>query len=400
MATASNRFFITAIKDGQVASGYLLANMSLQQRWNPTSKEVSPDWSVNGNPDTTNHPVIVAYTRLGGALKAPQDYKWMWNGLEIEFTGNNSKDYTYEKNGQEYPLFIKGTQTVDGVQLPTLTINGNLAGFGSIDQDVIGNVGKIESNGGTLEYSMDILVRISELASTGWQGFIDFDGTGVITSSIASEPGGKVILLPSLYAATAQQSTGSYQVKWYLEGVSDYAGDTRFNTFKTGTQQQMKLELTEADITDNATIRCDFYSTDTQPKLLCSAYQEVDDQVDDDFMYITHPKGSSNANLREDENVVFTVWMASKNDQANVKAAYKTYKLKLLASDSTTCTADLSEIAGNTGAVTDGYMNISKKVTVPGLTEQVDGGQVTVSYAIVDRNGGSVSGIIIASTES
>lgn len=382
MPQVSNRFFVTAIKDGQVANGYLLANMPLQQRIDEKSGVCDPDWTVT-------HPVITAYTRLGGSNKAPQTNKWYWNGAEIAFSGNNSTR-TYTKNGNTYPLFIKGT---DGSGRPTLTINGNLATADNLDQDVISNQGTIEANGESLDYSMDILVRISKLSSQGYQGFIDFlNNIAVITTDNNS-----VTLLPTLFLGTEAKQASEFQVKWYLEGVSDYSGyanPTRFATMKSGSQAQMGLTLTEADITDNVTVRCEFYDKSATPQLLCAGYQEVDDQVDDDYMYISHPQGQSNANLRSGQSVTFTAWMASKDNPEQVKTAYTTFKLKLLGSASQTITGQIS------GATVDtnGYTDITTTdVTVVGSTVAAKAGQITIPFDLAANNGDTISGVIVAS---
>jgi len=390
MAQVSNRFFVTAIADGQVANGYLRCNMALQQFLNPKTNTCDPDWSVNmvNGTDQTDHPIITAYTRLGGSDKAPQQYKWYWNGAEIEFDGNNSVQ-TYTKGGQTYPLFIMGT---DASNRPTLKINGNIATATNVDQDVISNRGSIESSGELLEYSMDILVRISQLVATGHQGFIEFQNN----VAVITEAGGSVTLLPVLYAGTEEVQPADFQVKWYLEGVNDYssyANPTRFATMKSGTQAQMGLTLTESDITDNVTVRCEFYDKASTPSKLCSAYQEVDDQVDDDYMYITHPQGQSNANLRKTQSVTFTIWMASQNDPTQVKTAYQHFKLKLLNSTGNVITAQIgTPITGDTD-----YTDITKDdVTVIGTTKAAKAGQVTISFDLAHDNGDTISGVVVA----
>ena len=415
MPQVSNRFFVTAIKDGQVASGYLLANMALQQFYNPDTKTCDPDWNVdmvNGE-DKTNHPIITAYTRLGGATKVPttytdadaalKGYGWFWNNARISFNGNNSTQ-TYTKNGTAYPLFIRGTDS-DG--LPTLKINGNIASASNPDQDVISYRGTLESNGEQLDFSLDILVRSSQLANSGWQGFVNFlNNIGDITVDNNS-----VTLLPVLYLGTAQKTAGEFQVKWYIEGVSDYHGDSRFDTFKYGSQTDMGLTLTEADIVDNVTVRCDFYDkASPQPNYLCSAYQEVDDKVDDDYMYISHPTGQSNANLRKGEHVTFTIYMGSWKNPSEVKSAYTNFKVKLLSSASQVITNQLSTILDpnddpyNPGSITDGYMDITKTnndgdnhKVIDSLPLNAKYGQVTIDFDTATNNGDSVSGIIVAS---
>ena len=394
MAQVSNRFFVRAIQDGQVASGYLRASKPLQQFYDKTS--VAPDWTV-----AANKPVITAYARLGGSLKAPFTNKWYYNGYEILFSGNNSTNFTYTKSGTEYPLFVKGTTTVGGVTMPTLTINGNLASAGNPDQDVISNIGTIETAGEQLDYAMDILVRIGQLAQNGKWGSFDYGGTGnsVITSAVSTDPGYQVVLLPQLYNGTTAAQASDFQVKWYIEGV-DYSSNTdnRFDTMKSGTQAQMGLTLTEPDVVDNVTVRCDFYDKSATPVQLCSAYIEVDDAQDDDEMQITHPGGESNTNLRQGESVTFTVWMASRTNPTAVKTAYTNYKVKLLSSASKVITPSIASINGGASVDANGYMDITKNnVTVVGSTVAAKAGQVTIDFDTAHNNGDSISGVIVAS---
>jgi hypothetical protein len=399
MPQVSNRFFVTAIQDGQVASGYLRADRSLQQFYDRDTATCAPDWSVvmSGGSDVGVHPLITAYTRLGGTIQAPQTNKWYWNGQEIQFSGNNSTNFTYAKGGTTYPLFIKGTNAQG---LPTLKINGNLAGWNAsdphtvnIDQDIISNQGTMEAGGDSLAYSMDIVVRLSQLVATnGYWGDISYDGNSVITSPDITSAEGKVKLLPSLYLGTTAQAAADFSVKWYIEGVSDYSGysnPSRFATKKSGTQDAMSLTLTADDVVDNVTVRCDFY--DASDNLKCSAYIEVDDAQDDDEMQITHPGGQSSANLRKDESVTFTVWMSSRTDVTQIKNAYTHFKLKLLSSTGATITSQIGT------PDSDGYLDITQSnVTVIGTTVAAKAGRVTIPFSVAHNNGDSISGVIVA----
>ena len=407
MAQVSNRFFVTAIADGQVANGYLRCNMALQQFLNPKTKTCDPDWSVNmvNGTDQTDHPIITAYTRLGGTIQAPQTNKWYWNGQEILFSGNDSTNFTYTKNGTNYPLFVKGTNAQG---LPTLKINGNLAGWNAsdpqtvnIDQDIISNQGTMEASGDSLAYAMDIVVRLSQLVATnGYWGDISYDGNSVITSPDITSDEGKVKLLPSLYLGTTAQAASEFSVKWYIEGVGNtvadytaagYSNPTRFATKKSGSQDAMSLTLTADDVVDNITVRCDFF--DSGDNLKCSAYIEVDDAQDDDEMQITHPGGQSSANLRKDESVTFTIWMSSRTDVTQIKNGYTHFKLKLLSSSGSVITSQIS------GATVDanGFTDITQSnVTVIGTTVAAKAGRVTIPYDIAHNNGDSISGVIVA----
>lgn len=403
MPQVSNRFFVTAIKDGQVASGYLRCDKSLQQFYDRKTATCAPDWSVvmDGGVDKGVHPIVTAYTRLGGVIQAPLSNKWYWNGTEILFEENDSTNFTYTKGSTTYPLFVKGTN-VQG--LPTLKINGNLAGWNAvdpqtvqIDQDIISNQGTLgESAGEALTYAMDIVVRLSQLVATnGYWGDISYDGNSVITSPDITSDAGKVKLLPSLYVDTTAQAASEFSVKWYIEGVSDYSTyDTpsRFATKKSGTQDAMSLTLTANDVVDNVTVRCDFF--DKSDDLKCSAYIEVDDAQDDDEMQITHPGGQSSANLRAGESVTFTIWMSSRTDETQIKNAYTHFKLKLLSSAGVVIT---SQISGAT-VDADGYTDITRSnITVKGTTVAAKAGQVTIPFDIAHNNGDTISGVIVAS---
>lgn len=408
MPQVSNRFFVTAIQDGQVASGYLRADSSLQQFYDRETTTCFPDWSVkmNGSIDEGIHPIITAYTRLGGTVQKPQTNKWYWNGQEILFSGNNSTNFTYTKGGITYPLFIKG---VNAQQLPTLKINGNLAGWNAsdphtvnIDQDIISNQGTMEAGGDALAYSMDIVVRLSQkVATNGYWGDIRFDGNYIITSPDPTSVDGKVKLLPWLYLGTTAQTADDYSVMWYIEGVSDYSGYSnpdRFANKKSGSQNQMSLELTADDVVDNVTVRCDFY--DRSDNLKCSAYIEVDDAQDDDEMQITHPGGQSSANLRKGESVTFTIWMSSRINPTQVKDEYTHFKLKLLSSTGSVIT---NQIAPEGATITDGFWEITKTnnngsggKVIDSLPLNAKYGQITIPFDIANSNGDSISGVIVA----
>ena len=411
MPTVSNRFFVTAIKDGAVANGYLRCNASLQQFYDKETKTCAPDWRVGKQAQGEVQPVITAYTRLGGNITSPSSNKWYWNGVEIQFNGNNSLyTYTMEVDGSTvtYPLFVKG---VDANGLPTLRINGNLAGYGAtgsqepvIDQDIITNTGKITIDGSELDYSLDIVVRLSYLVVTnGYWGNISFNGNSVITSDDVTTPEGKVQLVPALYLGTQPQSASNYTVHWYIEPSTDKG---------TGSS----LTLTANDVTDNVTVRCDFYSVETTPKFLCSAYIEVDDAQDDDEMQITHPGGQSSANLRRNQSVTFTIWMSSRQNPTQVKSVnlYNNFKVKILNSSSHVIT---DQIAPQGATITDGFWKITKnniKVIDDPETIAARAGQVTIPFAVVaaeptydgqgqlvkEGNGDGISGVVVAYYET
>lgn len=387
MATVSNRFFVTAIKDGQIASGYLRCNTTLQQFYDKSTKACAPDW----RPGHDTQPVITAYTRLGGADKAPQTNDWYWNGSKLSFDAQGKSTQTYTMNGTTYPLFIKGT---DASGRPTLTVNGNLAGYGTpagedpvIDQDIITNKGVIEASGAPLDYAIDIVVRLSYLVATnGYWGSISFDGNSVITNPDPTTAEGQVKLDCALYLGTQAQAAADFNVKWYIEGDP------------TVRSQQKSYTLTANDVTDNVTVRCDYYDKASTPNLLCSAYIEVDDAQDDDEMQITHPGGKSSANLRKsDTSVTFTMWMSSKTNPAQVKSGYNRYRVKILNSSSSVIT---NQIAPSGASIVDGYWDITKAsgIIIDGSPVTGICGQITIPFDVVaaPANGDAISGVVIA----
>lgn len=399
MGKVSNRFFVQAIQDGQVANGYLRSSKPLQQMWDPESKTCAPDWSVGtGGAANANQPVIEVVSRLSGTMKPPTVNTWYWNGQEITFTGNNSNEsFVYVKDGKEYPLFVKGTTSIGGIDgFPTLRINGNLASAGNDDQDIISASGSVDAAGTALEYTMDIPFRISHLSGTGYWGLLDFvdvnditkSGNSVITSPDVTSVDGKVKIVPRLYIGTQAQKAVDFSVKYYLEGY-DTQPDSRFDSMLSGTDEQKSLTLTADDVTDNVTVRCDYY---VDGGLKCSAFTEVDDAQDDDEMQITHPGGTNNASLRSGQSVKFTIWMCSKTDQTKVKTAYTTFKVKLLNSAGVTSTASLG---GTVDA--NGYKDITQNnVTVVGSTVAAKAGQVEIDYDTAHSLGDSISGVVVA----
>lgn len=366
MSQISNRFFVTALDDGTTLHGNLASDKSLSQAWSGTA--AIPNWTI-----ASEQPTIYLTMLAGAELVQPKDnYKWLYNGQEITF--NDSGIST-----NPVSLFQKTTKNVTygGVTKtePALKIIGNLASSSNVDVDMITFQGEYEIGGSAIAFSCDAQIRISTITGNGFLGVINFvDGKADIV-----EKGQVITMYGKLHDASGAEVAG-YSTKWYV------------NDSTTGTSGQTisghanAFQVTETQVVDHATIKCEFYTGTT---LRCSAFAGVDDMQDPEFMYIQYNGANGNAaSLRSGDTVTFYIWVGTREDASVIggpdNPTFSVFKARLLDGDGTEITGHLVDIPDR-GA--DGLRQLS-----------VSGGKasIKVNYSVVSDHKKNLTGIIIA----
>lgn len=363
MSQISNRFYVSALEDGTTLHGNLVSDKALTQAWNGST--AVPNWT-----QASEQPTIYLTLLSGATLVAPAaGYKWYYNGTEITNADTRfqitTKSVTYAE------------QTVT---MPALKIVANLASSSNVDVDMITFKGSYVINGAGIEFACDAQVRISAITANGKLGVINFvNGISDIT-----EAGQTITMYGKLYNADGQ-ADNTVTTKWYLNDSSIPTSG------QTISGQTNAYQVSESQVVDHATVRCEFY--DASNNLLYTAYAGIDDMQDPEFMYIQYNGNNGNAaSLRKDETASFQIWVGKRDDAAVLGGTstptYPIIKVQLLNGS--------GSVIMTTGLAT----NIPDPDANGWRTLPMSGGKgsITPHYNTVNGNGKSITGIVIAYT--
>ena len=307
MSSISNRFFVSVLEDGTTLHGNLSVDGSLTQAWNGTS--AVPNWEVAANQPT------IKLTLLNGVTPAQpdSDFSWYYNGTQIDFNSSVFPNNAFQKT------------TVDG--MPSLKIVKNLASTTNVDMDTIEFRGAYHD----IEFSATAQIRISAITANGYLGTLAFEN-GI---SDITEPQQKVKVYASLYGGSGNGSNyiskNDYSVVWYINEIEFNQATFPNSAITTYTDPSSvvhyALNVDERDITDHATIRCEFIKSSST---VYNAFVGIDDMQDPEFMYIQFKGANGNAaSLRSGESVTFYIWVG-KTDDPTVDESWSNFELKLL----------------------------------------------------------------------
>lgn len=310
----ANQCYIHAVGSGETLHPSLIATKPLSQSYNSSSLAFLPDWT-----DENEKPVIYLSLLAGATPKLPvgggAGGKWYYNGTELQWSGNNCTNFTYQSGGSTVPSFIRTTYNIgtedDRVDSPALKINGNLATGGNIDIDKIRWVGQGELDGVNHDIDLTLPVRLAEWSGSGYFGQILFsNGVSVIKTA-----NGTVTATARLYKDTLLAQS-EYRCIWKLNG----------NIIATDVYN---LTIGQAQVTDYAILECEYYAySDTSHEhLLTVAAEGIDDQQDPEYLYRNHEIYKNNAwgneeirgakaDIRKDQKVRFVAWMGTETNEA------------------------------------------------------------------------------------
>lgn len=366
MSSISNRFYITALEDGTTLHGNLAVEGSLSQAWN--GQTAVPDWTV-----AANQPLIYLTLLSGGTLVAPSnDFRWLYNGVEIQ-----DSDTRFQKTTK---VVTYGTGTSQQSEtMPALKIVANLASSNNVDVDLITFEGNYIINGTGVSFTATAQIRISTISTGSSLGVINFhNGISDITTK-----GQVVVAYGMLYNPDGTADT-TVTTKWYL---NDSTTPTAGTTIEGHTNA---YQVTEANVVDHATIRCEFYKGSS---LLYTAYASVDDMQDPEFMYIQYNGNNGNAaSLRKGETASFQIWVGTRTDPTPIGGTstptYNHCKVKLLDGSG-------APIIGSSLATA---IPASDSEGWRDLTSLISGGKfpLTPHYNTVAANGKNITGIVVA----
>lgn len=323
MSSVSNRFYVEAIDDGSTLHGQLLSTKALTQAW--TGSAAVPNWTVAGNQPT------VYVDLLSGTSKVTPDAggTWYYNNVEIEWADSSatavSTDGRFQKVNN-YPTSANPTAAIK--------IIGNLASNANVNTDSITYSGTYTLGGSPIGFSVSTFVRITGVSANGIFGFIEFVGSNVVT-----EKNQVVTMYARLFSAdgeeiTATASGSPFSTAWKMNNASIGAGG---DVTVGGQTYHNAKQVSEANITDNCIIECDFsYVTTidgTSTTLTYTTFENLDDQTDLEQMYIQYNGGNdTSATLKRGGSITWDIWMGAQDDPT-VDTTWQNFFVKLLNAD-------------------------------------------------------------------
>lgn len=394
----SNRIFISFIKNGQNVHGQLTSTRTLSQGWDPDRGVAVPDWRVMSNQPKVFLPLYEGSTVIPASDL--QDVAWTYDGETLTFDGSGNctnKTYTKTVGGQTQtvPLFIRTTHRLSGstVDMPALTVNGNIAAAGDATLHHIGISGKVSLGGVAAGFSDTIPVTVATLNSSGYMAVLEFEG-GKTTLDGDTD---YVRARAKLFTAAGQykgQWTPSFELN--EDPVVTSGGMVTVNPDGDTITIYGRAVTDAAVLTLNAKI---------DGETVATAIHVIDDIGDPEYLWIQYSVDSGDAendspdvSLHEGQSVTYTMWVARNDDIEAVNAAFGTFEFQPRKADGELLTAAECTAVGLTGTRDgDGFVDITASVSTPD-GQAVTGGMITIAHSEAARAvfGVQASGIVRA----
>ena len=337
MSTISNRFFVQVIDDGTTLHGELRSLGSLSQAW--TGAAAVPNWGVDSQSGHYPNSPLIYLTLLSGSSNVQpvsDSIVWEYNGTPIAFSSTQTAivmgedDVVFRGYMSTNGLFFKTTYNVGTLESPcvqpALAIVGNLAGNDNLDVDTITIKGGYNVGAANIDFSATASVRITEIKGNGYLGQVNFvNGISDITAK-----GQTITAYAVLYDQGGNRlGDNDYSTKWYLNDGTAVNGTTKVVGGRSYTEA---IQITEDQVTDYATLKCEFYRDGSSPE-----YTEIvgiDDRQDVEYLYIQMNNANGNAASLHlgDPSVVFKFFVGKNDDPApenNHPYSGWTFKVKL-----------------------------------------------------------------------
>lgn len=325
MDRISNSFYINAIEDGTTLHGNILSTKPLTQAW--ANGAAVPDWTVAAKQPT------VYITLLNGATYVAPDANsgtWKYNGTVLTFDST-----THKSTGTYADLFQELTNfTANGIVVPAVKIIGNLASSNNVDIDTLEYDATYTIQNNAIGFHLGTNIKITSVSGVGIFGIISFDGLSVLTEDNTS-----VGMTGQLFNADGVEITSGFTTAWKVNDVSKTEDASPAH----------HITLTRSDVTDNAIVECTFSYTVDGTTLTYTAYESVDDQADQEYLYIQYDGSTSNAAaLHKNQSITFKFWVGKQTDSA-VDTNYTVFKALLKDREGTVVSSTIEDVPAADG---------------------------------------------------
>ena len=421
----TKRIYMQAITDGTTAQAWLDTNKSLVQGYNRSTGACVPQWSGMA---IAQKPKVWPVIQVGSSYKTPQaGYVWKYNQTAIVWDVGSgdyasykvSTSHTYvSASGTSMPMFLlQESYTVNGVNVPALIINGDLANAGNVDIDIITFEGSVEDAGFPLPITpVGREVRLSEMVSQGYLGVLELKTPNANierkVSDWSSPATGSYVVYGAKLFNTTEIEHANYAVKWYLNEVEVKSGNyTQRQAKAQDTGTEYVLTVYEPAVSGVASVRCEFYYKDgSNETLVDTQLTEIRDLQDPETVWVKNSlvgsdgsvKNGDTVTLHRGERVGWQFWMGPQDDSSlESRTSWSSYKVKLFdsganvlgstyAAGSSTVPTISSDAAGQTAfadADADGWIDVTHGTDNYGL--------FYAGWDAIHESGGKMEGLLL-----
>ena len=268
MDKLSSSFTLVVIIDGTTINGYVrVYNTPLVQRYNTGTNSFVPDFEKMAE---NSRSVVVPILRDAstGDVVTPNSIKFMYNGLELTFGGDNL--CTNEGLESVFKKLVDYQAAVgsQSYSLPALRVMKNLVPISGYDNDRISVSGTVEVDGQSIPFNeLSKEVIIQESTGNQYDVVISNDKGSAIT-----EAGESLTERADIYKDGNKISDVSgFSLKWFKVTTE---GDVAMGTAQTQV-------IAASDVDNKLVVRCDVYQGDI---LIASGFDEISDFSDPYFV--------------------------------------------------------------------------------------------------------------------
>ena len=341
-------FIISQIIDGDTVMGGLMSTKALAQFYNEGDAQVVPNWNT-----PANQPVIYPYIYLGSDATPliPTGVTWY-------YMDKNTKAVITDAS----PFDLTEFEIQTGITVPALKLIGNLANNTSnMEKDVIffkGTVYPQGAGGAPMEVNLQIDINISQATGSGLYANIICKNNNVEVPPVLSESISSLVLTAKAYSASDAEQSGLSR-KWYKNGT---------DTLQTGESITVMRDSNNAwqQVDAYAIYRCDFLDNGS---VVASAFIEVQDATDPYMIKID--------------------WTDNRTQLAKGETATGQCAVVKRSSPSST-------VSGFSYAAVLTKANGTAIDTSQGTATVSSSGAISINYAALNGNGGSIAGYITA----
>lgn len=272
MSEVRGQTTIQYVRQGDTLNCSLRSTFPLKQFVTAVTGTVTPSF-----PDNTPciYPVIRSSLRAQRVSAITSDVHWYYNGAEITFGANG---LSTGPTGVTAGTFKSELKTIDGFQVPTLTILKNLASASNIDSDTIEFKSSVNT-GFVSAVSASIEVSIEQTEGEAYVPYITVGNGGTIDSEHSSLQAKAHLLVGGV------EKTSGVTYAWYKMRVT--SGTDGWQAVSGATSQT--LTIAAADVNSEELYRCVI----TYEGRTAEAVVEVVDETDPLVVYLNPVNGSN-----------------------------------------------------------------------------------------------------------
>ncbi len=276
MSVVRGETTIQYVRQGDTLNCSLRSTFPLKQFVTAVSGNVTPSFQTN---TPCIYPVIRSSLKAQRVSAITTDVHWYYNGAEITFGSNG---LSTGPTGVTAGTFKSELKTVDGFQVPTLTILKDLASLQNIDSDTIEFKSSVNT-GFVSAVAASIEVSIEQTEGEAYVPYITIANGGTIDSEHSSLQAKAHLLV----GGTEKLSTDGVTFCWYKMHVA--AGTDGWQLITGATSSTYTINA--ADVNSEELYKCAI----TYGGRTADAVVEIVDETDPLVMYLNPVDANNNS---------------------------------------------------------------------------------------------------------